>query len=52
MRLARFAEAGTDRSIDGLLERNALLARALLQEARKVIVDGERRAHLDIMDAT
>ncbi|HEY2227203.1 MAG TPA: hypothetical protein VGI22_05555 [Xanthobacteraceae bacterium] len=52
MRLARFAEAGTDRSIDGLLERNALLARALLQESRKVIVDGERRAHLDIMDAT
>jgi len=43
--LPRFAEAGADRSIDRLLERDALFARALLQEARKVVVDGERRAH-------
>jgi len=44
-RLPRFAEAGADRSIDGFLERDALFARTLLQEARKVIVDGERGAH-------
>jgi len=43
--LRRLSEAGTDRSIDGFLERDALFARALLQEARKVVVDGERRAH-------
>jgi hypothetical protein len=32
-------------AIDGFLERDALFARTLLQEARKVIVDGERGAH-------
>src|SRR5258708_3090227 len=44
-RLARFSEAGADRPVDGLLERDALLARALLQKPRKVVVDSERRAH-------
>src|SRR5258708_14402831 len=44
-RLARFSEAGADRPVDGLLERDALLARALLQKPREVVVDGEGRAH-------
>jgi hypothetical protein len=51
MRLPRFAEARADRSIDGLLERDALFARALPQKPRKVIVDGEGRPHPNIMDA-
>src|SRR5438445_13572559 len=51
MGLARLAEAGADRPIDGLLERDALFARALLQESRKVLVVGERGPHPDIIDA-
>jgi hypothetical protein len=50
--LPRFAEAGADRSIDGLLEGDALLARALFQKPRKVIVDGERGPHSSIVDAS
>src|SRR6266851_2358837 len=50
-RLARFSEAGADRPVDGLLERDALFARALLQKPRKVVVDGQRGAHRTIMDA-
>jgi len=50
-RLVDLAQAGTDRAIDGLLERDALFAGALLQEARQVIVDGERRPPSSINDA-
>jgi hypothetical protein len=43
--LPRFSEAGSDRSIDGLFEWDALLARALLQKPRKIVVDGQSRTH-------
>jgi hypothetical protein len=51
MGLARLAKAGADRPIDGLLERDALFACALLQESGKTIVDGKRGPHVDIIDA-
>jgi len=43
------AETGANRPIDDLLERDPLLARALLQEPRKVIVDRQCCSHADIM---
>jgi hypothetical protein len=51
-RLLHFAKSGADRSIDGLLERDALFTRTLLQEPREVVVNSEGRAHQSIMDAT
>src|SRR5262249_30452055 len=45
----RLAQAGADRAIDRFFERNALLAGPLFQQARKVVVDRERRPHWSIM---
>ena len=52
IRLLTLAETGANRPIDDLLERDPLLARALLQEPREVIIDGQRGSHGGIMMAT
>ncbi|MBV8105681.1 MAG: hypothetical protein JO223_13845 [Hyphomicrobiales bacterium] len=39
------AQAGAKGSIDGLLERDAELLRALLEQARQVVVERQGRAH-------
>ena len=39
------AQAGANRPIDGVLERDAEFARALLQEARQVVVERQGGAH-------
>src|SRR5262245_599692 len=46
------AKTGADRTVDRLLERDALLARALFQEPCKIIVDGQRGAHVSDNDAS
>src|SRR5947207_737428 len=50
--LRRFSEAGTDRSIDGFLERDALFASTLLQNPGKIVVDGQRGAHSSTIDVS
>jgi hypothetical protein len=43
--LRRIAQAVADRAIDGFLERNAKLPRALFEETRQVIVERESGPH-------
>ena len=44
-------EAGADCSVGRFLEGNAELARAPLQQLRKIVVERKSRAHEDVIDA-
>jgi hypothetical protein len=47
--LRGFPQSSPDRPIDHFLKRNSEFSGPLLQKPRKIIVDGQRRSHGDIM---